>query len=151
MRQNNKSVFAKRNVSLRITQPVKILKLCFFLKNAIKTFHFTFVTFDSMVFYMFNKENGQGSPPSHNFSFDSDNVWLDTMFSGAVFTAHFQKIAQIAILCDFHYISKGISSLMHFWLQTTSVLRIWFLLIFARPTKMHEPRTVCTVNYTLSA
>ena len=48
-RQNNKSVFAKRNVSLRITQPVKTLKLCLFLKNAVKAFHFTFVTFDSMI------------------------------------------------------------------------------------------------------
>ena len=36
-------------------------------------------------------------------------------FSGAVFThAHFQKIAQISSLRDFHYISEGIPSLMHF-------------------------------------
>ena len=41
-------------------------------------------------------------------------------FSGAVFAcAHFQKIAQISSLCDFHYISEGISSLMHFWLLMT--------------------------------
>ena len=40
---------AKRNVSLRITQPVKILKLLLFPKNAVKTSHFTFVTFDSMI------------------------------------------------------------------------------------------------------
>jgi hypothetical protein len=36
-------------------------------------------------------------------------------FSGAVFNiAHFQKIAQISSLCDFHYISEGIPSLMFF-------------------------------------
>ena len=36
-------------------------------------------------------------------------------FSGAVFTcAHFQNIAQISSLCDFHYISEGIPSLMRF-------------------------------------
>ena len=35
-------------------------------------------------------------------------------FSGAVFTrAHFQKIAEISSLCNFHCISKGILSLMH--------------------------------------
>ena len=42
-------------------------------------------------------------------------------FSGAVFTcAHFQRIAQISSLCNFHYISEGIPSLMHFgyvWLN----------------------------------
>ena len=65
-------------------------------------------------------------------------------FSGAVFTrADFQKIAQISSLCDFHYISEGIPSLMRFWLLMTSVLRIWFLRIFARPKKTHEPRTGC--------
>ena len=36
-------------------------------------------------------------------------------FSGVVFTlAHFQKIAQIYSLCDFHYISEGIPSLVRF-------------------------------------
>ena len=36
-------------------------------------------------------------------------------FSGAVFTcAHFQKVAQISSLCDFHYITEGIPSLMRF-------------------------------------
>ena len=44
-------------------------------------------------------------------------------FSGAVFTcAHLQEIqfvAQISSLCDFVYISEGISSLMCFWLQIT--------------------------------
>ena len=46
-------------------------------------------------------------------------------FSGAVFTcAHFQKVAQISSLCDFHYITEGIPSLMRFWLK---VLRIWFM------------------------
>ncbi len=40
--------------------------------------------------------------------------------SGVVFTcAHFQKIAQISSLCDFHYISEGIPSLMRFWLLMT--------------------------------
>ena len=38
-------------------------------------------------------------------------------FSGAVFTfAHFQQIAQISSLRNFHYISEGIPSLMGFWL-----------------------------------
>ena len=37
-------------------------------------------------------------------------------FSGAVFThVDFQKIAQISSLCDFHYISERIPSLMRFW------------------------------------
>ena len=41
-------------------------------------------------------------------------------FSDEVFTrAHFQKIAQISSLCDFHYISERIPSLMHFWLLMT--------------------------------
>ena len=41
-------------------------------------------------------------------------------FSGAVFThAYFQKIAQIYSLCNFHHISEGIPSLMHFWLLMT--------------------------------
>ena len=41
-------------------------------------------------------------------------------FSGAVFTcAHFQKLAQISSLCDFHYISEGIPSLVRFWLLMT--------------------------------
>ena len=31
------------------------------------------------------------------------------------------------------------------------LLRIFKKLIFARPKKMHEPRTVCSVNNTLSA
>ena len=40
-------------------------------------------------------------------------------FSGAVFThAHFQEIAQISSLCDFHYIS--FPSLMRFWLVMTN-------------------------------
>ena len=35
-------------------------------------------------------------------------------FSGAVFTcAHFQKIAQIFSLCDFHYISEGVKECIH--------------------------------------
>ena len=38
-------------------------------------------------------------------------------FCDAVFTfVHFQKIAKISSLCDFHYISEGILSLMRFWL-----------------------------------
>ena len=32
---------------------------------------------------------------------------------------HFQKIAQISSLCDFHYICEGIHSLMRFWLLMT--------------------------------
>ena len=57
-------------------------------------------------------------------------------FGGAFFTrAHFQKIAQISSLCDFHYISEGIPSLMHFWLLMTYVLRIWFMQIFVRSKK----------------
>ena len=41
-------------------------------------------------------------------------------FGGAVFTCgHFQKIAQISSLCDFHYISEGIPSLMRFGLLMT--------------------------------
>ena len=41
-------------------------------------------------------------------------------FSGAVFTCvHFQKIAQISSLYDFHYISERIPSPMHFWLLMT--------------------------------
>ena len=40
---------------------------------------------------------------------------------------HFQKIAKIFSLCDFHY--------MHFWLLMTSVLRIRLLRIFARLKK----------------
>ena len=60
-------------------------------------------------------------------------------FSGAVFTcAHFQKVAQISSLCDFHYITEGIPSLMRFWLLMTLVLWIWFMQIFARPKKMHD-------------
>ena len=40
--------------------------------------------------------------------------------SVAVFThAHFQRIAQISSLCNFHSISEGISSLMRFWLLLT--------------------------------
>ena len=39
---------------------------------------------------------------------------------GVVFThAYFQKIAQISRLCDFHYISEGIPSLICFWLLMT--------------------------------
>ena len=57
-------------------------------------------------------------------------------FSVVVFTcAHFQKIAQISNLWDFHYISERIPSLMRFWLLMTWVLRIWFTRIFARPKK----------------
>ena len=44
-------------------------------------------------------------------------------------------IAQISSLCEFHYISEGIRSLMRFWLLMTSVLRIWFMQIFTRPKK----------------
>ena len=41
-------------------------------------------------------------------------------FSGAVFTfAHFQKLAQISSLCDIHYISEEIPSLVRFWLVMT--------------------------------
>ena len=59
-------------------------------------------------------------------------------FSGAVFTrVHFQKIAQISSLCDFHYISEGIPSLMRFWLLMTYVLRIWFT---------HKLRTRCIIE-----
>ena len=37
--------------------------------------------------------------------------------SGAVFThAHFQKIAKISSLCNFHHVSEGIPSLLRFWL-----------------------------------
>ena len=37
-------------------------------------------------------------------------------FCGAVFTcAHFQKKAQICIVCNIHYISEGIPSLMFFF------------------------------------
>ena len=36
-------------------------------------------------------------------------------FNGVVFTCMlFQKIANTSNLCDFHYISEGIPSLMHF-------------------------------------
>ena len=58
--------------------------------------------------------------------------------------AHFQKRAQISSLCDFHYISERIPSLMSFWSLMTLVLRIWFMQIFARPKKLHEPRTGCS-------
>ena len=65
-------------------------------------------------------------------------------FSGAVFTrAHFQKLAQISILYDFHYIGKGIPSLVRFWLLITLVMQIWLMRIFARQEKTHEPRTRC--------
>ena len=41
-------------------------------------------------------------------------------FSGVVFTlAHFQKIAQISSLYDFHYITEISLSLMHFGLLMT--------------------------------
>ena len=37
-------------------------------------------------------------------------------YTGAFFTsAHFQKIAHISSLCDFHYINEGISSLGLYW------------------------------------
>ena len=65
--------------------------------------------------------------------------------------AHFQKIIQISCICDFHYISEGIPSLMHFGLLMTWVLRIWFLRIFAWPKKTHEPRTWCIVTAHLRA
>ena len=65
-------------------------------------------------------------------------------FSGAVFThAYFQKIAKISSLCDFHYISEGIPSLLRFGLLMTYVLRIWVMWIFARPKKTHKLRTGC--------
>ena len=67
-------------------------------------------------------------------------------FSGVVYTCvHFQKIAQISSLCDFHYISEVIPSLMSFWLLMTLVLRIWFMRIFAGPKKPHKPRTWCSM------
>ena len=57
-------------------------------------------------------------------------------FRGAVFTGvHFQEIAQMSSLCDFHYISEGIPSFMRFWLLITAALRIWFVQTFARPKK----------------
>ena len=34
---------------------------------------------------------------------------------------------------------------MRFWLLMTSVVRIWFMRMFARPKKTHEPRTGCIV------
>ena len=45
-----------------------------------------------------------------------------------------------AYVCNFHYIIKGIPSLRRFWLL---MLWIWFMQIFARPKKKHEPRTGC--------
>ena len=33
--------------------------------------------------------------------------------------SHFQKLAQISSLCDFHYISEGIPSPLRFWLLLT--------------------------------
>ena len=69
---------------------------------------------------------------------------LPADFSEAVFTcAHFQKVTQIASLGNFHYITERIPSLMYFWLLMTYVLRIWFMQIFARPKKTHEPSTRC--------
>ena len=44
------------------------------------------------------------------------------------------------------HISEGIPSLMRFWLIMTSVLQIWFMQIFARPKKLHEPRTGCILS-----
>ena len=56
--------------------------------------------------------------------------------SGAVVTpGHFQKIDQISSLCNFHYISEGIPSVMRFCLLLTSVMQIWFMRNFARPKK----------------
>ena len=54
-----------------------------------------------------------------------------------------QKIAQISSLCVFHSITEEILSLMNFWLLMTYVLQIWFMRIFVRHKKTHEPRTGC--------
>jgi hypothetical protein len=75
--------------------------------------------------------------------FDSDHKKIQNArsltpadFIGAVFThVHFQKIAQISSLCNFHYISEWIPSLMHFLLLMTQVLWIWLIRIFVRPKK----------------
>ena len=43
-------------------------------------------------------------------------------FIGVVFTCeNFQKLAQIFSLCDFHWISEGIPSLMRFWLNNNDL------------------------------
>ena len=49
-------------------------------------------------------------------------------------------------LCNFLYISYISPSLTRFWLVMTQVLGIWFMQIFARLKKMHEPRTRCTIK-----
>ena len=79
------------------------------------------------------------SEVAESFSFTKEiTTYTPANFNGVVFTCTlFQKIAHISNLCDFHYISEGIPSLMHFWLLMTKVLWIWFMQIFARPKKIH--------------
>ena len=48
--------------------------------------------------------------------------------------AHFQHIAQISNLCDFHYVSEGIPSLMVFdYSRVQNKRTSWFMRIIARP------------------
>ena len=56
-------------------------------------------------------------------------------FPVCTFSKNIWKIAQISSLCNFHYKSEEIPSLMWFCLLVTSVLPIWLLQIFARPKK----------------
>ena len=73
-------------------------------------------------------------------------------FSGAVFTcAHFQRIAQIFSLCDFHYISKIIPSLMHFGYYWPKCCGFGSCIFLPDLKKKHEPRTGCIASGELNA
>ena len=65
-------------------------------------------------------------------------------FSGAVFTcAHFQKIAQISSLCNFHYINEGIPSPMRSLVTNDFSAADMTHADFSQAQKMQEPRTGC--------
>ena len=56
-------------------------------------------------------------------------------FSGMIFTrAHFQKIVQISSLCNFHYVSEGISFFTHVFLVVKDFSAADLVYVdFARP------------------
>ena len=70
------------------------------------------------------------------------NGSLDPLRSAVFNSCAFSKNSQNSQLMQFS-LHKGRNSfsLMRFWLLMTSLLRTWLMLIFARPTKMQEPRT----------
>ena len=58
---------------------------------------------------------------------------------------HMNQIHSPQVISNQKRMSEGITLFMHFWLLITSMLRIWFMRIFAGPKKTHEPRTRCTI------